>query len=433
MEPPKIHSRFHGPWITAAVFVSFGITVGLPYYGMPFFYDYFTKEFGWTRSQITFGFPLGAVLTLWVGPALVHRYEPRRMLLIGTFCTFLAFLGFGLMGGSLFVYYLLWSLYRGGNIFCGPIPYQVILSEWYRKRRGTAMSIAYLGVGVFGGASAKYIAEPLTEAYGFRAGLIGIGVLMFLTWPLALYVLKDRPASLGQYPDGDPAPLQPQGAAQPPATYGYLLRQPAFWLLLVGSFCSIGAIGAVNQHMKLIFLDQFRKAHMAGPETQKLLNEMFSTALLYILLTSNLGRLVFGYFADRFSKKSVMVLTYFLVAASIPLLLRIEPAKTPYLFVFLFGLGMGADYMMVPLAAVEQFGLATLGRVMAILLPADTIGQACVPYLIAELRQYFGDYDRALLPAVGLAFAGAAAIALLPKASAGSDTLLRDCPVSDKR
>jgi MFS family permease len=424
MEP---RSRFHGPWITAAVFVSFGITVGLPYYGMPFFYDYFTKEFGWTRSQITLGFPIGAVLTLWVGPALVHRYSPRRMLLIGTFCTFLAFLGFGLMGGSLFVYYLLWSLYRGGNIFCGPIPYQVILSEWYRKRRGTAMAIAYLGVGVFGGASAKYIAEPLTEAYGFRAGLIGVGVLMFLTWPMALFVLKDRPADCGQYPDGEPAELQPQRAAEQPKSYSHLLRQPAFWLLLVGSFCSIGASGAINQHMKLIFLDQFQKAHMAGPGSQKLLNEMFSTALLYILLTSNLGRICFGYFADRFSKKGVMVLTYFLVAASIPLLLRIEPAKTPYLFVFMFGIGMGADYMMVPLVAVEQFGLATLGRAMAILLPADTIGQACVPYVIAELRQHFGDYDHALLPAIGLAFLGAAAIALLPKARQG-DQLQRALP-----
>src|ERR1051326_5739980 len=115
---------FYGWWINAAVFVAFGLTVGVPYYGLPFFYDYFVKEFGWTRSQIALGFPLGAALTLWVGPALVHRYSARRMLLIGTFLTFVSFLGFGVMGGSLALYYVLWTLYRGGNIFCGPIPYQ---------------------------------------------------------------------------------------------------------------------------------------------------------------------------------------------------------------------------------------------------------------------------------------------------------------------
>jgi MFS family permease len=142
---------------------------------------------------------------------------------------------------------------------------------------------------------------------------------------------------------------------------------------------------------------------------------MYGTALLYILLISNAGRLAIGFLADRFSKKPVMVLTYSLVAASILFLLRITPLKTPYLFVILFGIGMGADYMMIPLVAAEQFGLATLGRTMAILLPTDTVGQACIPYLVAELRQRFGEYDRALLLSFGLAFAGAVAIALIPR------------------
>ncbi len=381
---------------------------------MPFFYDYFVREFGWTRAEITLGFPIGAVLTLWIGPALVHRYRARTMLVIGAFCTFLAFLGFGLMGSSLLIYYALWLLYRGGNMFCGPIPYQLIISAWFRKRRGTVMSIAYLGVGVLGGVSAKYIAQPLTEAFGFRAGLIGIGVLMLLAWPIAAFVLKDRPADIGQFPDGETGSITPNHVAEQPKSFRFLLRQRAFWLLLVGSFCSIGALSSVTQHMKFIFLDEFQNAHWPPAESQKPLNEMYSTALLWILLTSNLGRLGIGYLADRFSKKAVMVLTYFLVAASILLLFDIEPAKTPYLFVLLFGLGMGADYMMIPLVAAEQFGLATLGRAMAILLPADTVGQACVPYLVAELRQHLGDYNQALVPAFGVALAGAVAITLLP-------------------
>ena len=188
------------------------------------------------------------------------------------------------MGGSLALYYLLWTLYRGGNTFCGPIPYQVIVSEWFQKRRGSAMAIAYLGVGAFGAVSAKYFAQPLTEAFGFRAGLIGIGVLMFLTWPLVLFLLKDRPSDCGQFPDGEPGPAAGARAKRQPESFRYLLHQPAFWLITVGSFCSIGSIGVINQHMKLIFLDQFRKAHLTGPDAQSLLNEMFGTALFCIML-----------------------------------------------------------------------------------------------------------------------------------------------------
>jgi MFS family permease len=319
------------------------------------------------------------------------------------------------MGSSLFIYYSLWLLYRGGNMFCGPIPHQLIISEWFCKRRGSVMATAYLGVGVVGAVSAKYVAQPLTEAFGFRAGLVGIGLLILLAWPLAVWVLKDRPADVGQCPDGEPGPLKQAETIESPKAFGYLLRQPAFWLLLVGSFCSIGAISSVTQHMKFIFLDQFQNGHWSQVGSQKPLNEMYSTTLFWILLMSNVGRLGIGYLADRFSKKAVMVLTYFLVAASIPLLLRIEPAKTPYLFVFLFGLGMGSDYMMIPLVAAEQFGLRTLSRTMAILLPADTVGQACVPYVVAVLRQHTGDYKWALLPDFGLALLGAVAITLLPR------------------
>jgi MFS family permease len=408
-------NSFYGWWITIAAFVSFGLAVGVPYYGMPFFYDYYMKEFGWSRPDITLGFPLAAVFTLWVGPVLVHRFSPRRMILIGTTFTFLAFAGFGTMGGNLYFYYFLWVLYTVGYIFSGPIPHQVIISQWFKKRRGTAMAVAYLGVGLFGGISAKYIAQPLTSAFGFRGALIGIGLLMFLVWPLALFVMKDRPSDMGQNPDGAPLVDNTPTVSEPPKSFGYLLRQRAFWLLLIGSFCSIGSIGSINQHMKLIFLDDFEKFGLtADPNYQILLDNMFSTALLYIMFSSIAGRIIMGYLADRFTKKNVMVITYFLVALTIPLLLRVVPPGTPYVFSILFGFGLGADYMLIPLMAAEQFGVASLSRAMGIILPTDTIGQTWFPYIVAQLRQYFGDYDHALVAVFGLAMLGAIAILLMP-------------------
>ena len=65
--------------------------------------------------------------------------------MIGTALTCIAFLGFGQMK-ALSVYYALWFFYMVGYIFSGPIPHQVLMSQWFRKRRGVAMAIAYLGV-----------------------------------------------------------------------------------------------------------------------------------------------------------------------------------------------------------------------------------------------------------------------------------------------
>jgi len=231
---------------------------------------------------------------------------------------------------------------------------------------------------------------------------------MFLAWPITLFLMKDRPADLGQHPDGDPTPAPDHKAA--PESFAYLMKQPAFWLLVIGSCCSIGSIGSINQHMKLVFKEQ-------GFTGQAQLDDLFSNATLCILFSSIGGRLFMGWLADRFSKKVVMTSTYVLVAATIPLMFLVKP-ETPsmvYVFAILFGFGMGADYMLIPLMAAEQFGVNTLARAMAIILPTDTIGQTWFPYAVSMLHEHFGSYVLPLQTVFVMSFIGAVAVALLPK------------------
>src|SRR5262249_45815091 len=162
-----------------------------------------------------------------------------------------------------------------------------------------------------------------------------------------------------------------------------------------------------------------------GFTDQATLNSVWSTATFCILVSSIAGRLLVGWLADQLPKKYVMTATYFLVAVTIPLLLIVRPQQTEYIYVFaiLFGLGMGADYMLIPLMAAEQFGLNTLARAMAIILPVNTIGQTWFPYFVALLRRAFGDYEHALLSVFAISVVGALSIALLPKHGALDETL----------
>src|SRR5271168_2865267 len=101
-------ARFYGWWVVAAAFVTSGLTVGIPYYNIPFFYDYFQRAFGWSRASITFGFPLAALLTIWAGPLVIHRFSPRKLIVLGSALIAIALAGFGWMGSSLSIYYALW-------------------------------------------------------------------------------------------------------------------------------------------------------------------------------------------------------------------------------------------------------------------------------------------------------------------------------------
>jgi hypothetical protein len=67
------------------------------------------------------------------------------------------------------------------------------------------------------------------------------------------------------------------------------------------------------------------------------------------------------------------------------------------------------------LMAAELFGVKSLARTMSIIQPIDSFGQTMFPYLIAHLRQYFGNYAQALHAVFGLALVGAIAILLLPQ------------------
>jgi MFS family permease len=400
---------FYGWWIVATTFITFGISVGIPYYNLPFFYDYFQKTFHWDLKQITLGFPLAALLTIWVGPLLIPRFSPRKLIIVGTGLTAVCFFGFSAMRGALSVYFALYFVYTIGYIFSGPIPHQILVSYWFHKKRGRAMGVVYVGVGLFGGLGSFFV-RAMTERYGFQTALMAIGGLMFVTWPLALFFLKDKPGEIGQYPDG--AALPSPDVQQEPHGFLHLLRSGPFWLLLIGSICSIGSIGSINMHMKFVFRD-------AGFTDQKVLDAAWTTASVLILWSSIAGRLSIGYFADVFSKKRVMTLTYFLVAATILLLLSVSPAHplSLYIFAAVFGFSMGADYMLIPLMAAEQFGVNTLARAMAIILPINTIGQTWCPYAISALREHYGNYIAPMTFVFGIAMVGALAIAAMPRHS----------------
>src|ERR1700727_2432110 len=100
--------------MVAAAFVTLGLTVGIPYYNVPFFYDYFQRANGWSRAQITLGFPLAAVLTIWLGPLLIHRFSARKLIVAGSALTAISLVGFARMGTELWVYYALWVVFTAG-------------------------------------------------------------------------------------------------------------------------------------------------------------------------------------------------------------------------------------------------------------------------------------------------------------------------------
>jgi len=80
----------------------------------------------------------------------------------------------------------------------------------------------------------------------------------------------------------------------------------------------------------------------------------------------------------------------------------------------IFGIGLGGDYMIIPLMTAEIFGIEILGRLLGVILTAGGIADAAAPWAVGRLRDVTGSYNSACFALVGVALLGALAVLALP-------------------
>jgi len=382
--------------VAATGFLSLFSLVGIMFYGLPFFFDFWVKEFGWTRETVTSG---NFVAKIIIGPLfgfiagwVIDRFGPRRLMLSGIVMGGIALIGLSTMT-SLWQLYFFYMFNALGYMCGGPLPNQVLVSRWFDKGRGKAMGIIYLGIGV-GGMLVPQIAQKLNENFGWHKALMILGFMMIaIAFPMAWFV-KENPEGAQQQVKKD----------QPKVPFASILKSWPFYLLAIGSMCSIGAVAGTTQNLKLfISLDlKFSQKDAAD-------------VLSIVLGASIVGRLLMGWLADRMPKKYVMILIYTLVALSIPLLYLTDTPGIIYLFAFIFGVALGGDYMIIPLMAAELFGVKVMGRVMGLIITVDGLAEAFAPMLAARLRDQSGSYANGFAALIILAVIGTIAISMLPK------------------
>src|SRR5215472_1896356 len=395
---------YYGWWIVVAAFLNLFFVVGILFYGFPVFYPYFVESLGFTRAQVTQGFLLGFLFAglpfgILAG-TLIDRIGARIVLLAGIGLVGLSLLLMGRMS-HFWEFEVLCIVEVIGYVLAGPVANQVLVSRWFGRRRGRAMGYAYLGLGL-GGAAAPMLVSFLARSFGWRHGLELLGILILLVlFPIGILVTRSSPKDIGVNPEVFGEAMPPEhsaGVAQAVST-------AAFWLIVTGSALAIGAIGAVIQHFILFLKDAGYSATAAT---------RYST----MLLTASLGgRVIVGYLADRFRKSYLMAFFYFVIGASVFLLAY--PHSTAVLcgFAILFGFGMGADYMLIPLVTAECFGTAALGKLLALIIMGYSIGQWAAPWFVGKMFDAQHSYDLAWRIIAILGMAGAAAIFAIPSSA----------------
>lgn len=251
---------FYGWIIVAVVFVTMSIGVNART-AFSLVFPPILDQFGWERGVIAGAFSFGFLVASALSPTLgwlMDRCGPRVVMELGV-----VMIGAGLLlaihvSEPWHLYATLGVLVGGGSVCLGYTGQSLFLPNWFVRRRGLAVSLAFAGVGV-----GSIILLPWMQAYMDRTDwrsacwTLGIVVLVVLA-PLNL-LLRRRPEDLGLHPDGD-REAAGRAAAGPAAnvvdrawaavdwTLACALRTARFWWIATGFVCGGYAWYAVQVH-----------------------------------------------------------------------------------------------------------------------------------------------------------------------------------------
>ena len=403
---------YYGWMIVVVVFVTMAIGVNART-AFSLLFPPIISEFGWDRGvtagAFSFGFVVSAIMSPLIG-RLMDRTGPRGVMELGVV----------LMGGGMLLAPLTtqpWHLYLtigvlvgAGSVCLGYSGQSLFLPNWFVRRRGLAIGIAFAGVGI-GSVTLLPWVQHMIEQTGWRTACTAMGILIIVVLAPINLLLHKRPEELGLLPDGDPAPSATSAApisnivdpawAATDWTLSLAMRTARFWWIAIGYFCGLYIWYAVQVH-----------------QTKFLLDIGFSPtvgvwALGVVSLLGIPGQIWLGHLSDRIGREWVWAISCigFMICFAALVALKFSPSLwLVYLMVLTQGaLGYGLTSVMGPVV-LEIFQGKHYGSIFGTIMLAALAGGAAGPWATGLLHDITGSYTIAFAVGIGVSLLSAIAI-----------------------
>jgi len=386
---------FYGWWIVGVALAGECLGNGsLVTYTFGCFLKPLAKEFAANRGRTALALSLTNFAVAISAPLmgrLSDRFGVRRIVLGAILGSVAAVIAISGARPPLWHLYLAFALAGLAGAGAGPVTYRRVVVNWFDRRRGLALGLASLGLGL-GAFVMPLAAQALIDRSGWRRAYLTLAVLaLAIVFPLVAFFFKERPAELGLRPDGasgpeiiPPAPIAPAGAS-----FAAAVRTGTFWQLCFIFGAVAACVVGTSLHLVAMLTDRgLTPAHAA------LIASLFGLATL-------VGRVVTGGLIDRVFAPRVMAL--FFGGAALGLLIFWQGAggRAPEVGALLLGLGVGAETDVMPYLVSRYFGLRAMGAIFGSAFSAHVLGVAAGGYLLGAGFDAAGSY-RLPLGAVGL-------------------------------
>jgi MFS family permease len=408
---------FFGWWVALSFAVMAFLSSGIRFAVGPFLKP-MVADLALDRASfslvIASGLLLFGVLQPFVG-RLVDRVGARPVLVGGALLLAASLVGTGLSTR-------LWHLYAFNAIGAavglaatGQVVGAAVVARWFTRRRGTALSL-------IGSASMAGITLMVPVAMwgvltiGWRATHLALGVaVVALIVPMALWLVRESPESMGLTPDGAPPPAARGEVLVERTALADALQTVPFWQLAGGLFCCGFSMSLLSAHGVPMLTD-----HGYHP--------MLASWALGLLGGSSIGfAFVLGMLSDRCGRRPVLAWVYGTRALIFLGLLLVRDQPLLLLLIALVGgASMSGSLAAASALSAEVFGRLSVGSVYGTMFLFHQTGSALGSWLSGALYEATGGYG----PAFGVASAMLVGAALL---SATIDERRRPAPGRPQR
>jgi MFS family permease len=344
-----------------------------------------SEAMGWSHSALSFTYALSAVVT-GLGVLVVGSLEPvysvRTILLVGSLVG-----GVGIYMTSTVTSVAMFCFWYGVVAAFGRSAFFIstatLITRWFEKRRGMAMGLTMAGNGV-----GPFIFSPVVTwmilRWDWQTAFVVLSITMTGFLVLACLFVRNHPRDMGLLPYGatatpapGPRPTTPPAVPASPAgsvgsLWGSVLRLESFWTLaFINFFC------CVSHSIPLVHIVGFAQA--AG------LSAYASAWVLAVMsITSVIGRIYWGVFADRHGSRLTLMLTLFLQGTLVIWLVNTQDPAIFFLYALCWGFGYGGVGTQYGVVAREVFG--------ARLFSPGYSGQNCFAMVGMAVGGFLGGY-----------------------------------------
>ena len=396
--------------IAGALFVTLFLLWGSCYNTFGVFFTPLLKEFHGTHASISL---CATAIVLFTGAAaplagwLIKLVDVRIVMALGATLAGVSLIG--ISSSTSFSHLLGWYVLLGTGLGGSTmVPASLVITNWFKERRGTVLGVATAGMEL-GGVIMTLLSAHLITTSGWRTAYIVLAVPIFvIALPLIVIVVRTRPET--KAPEGIDAPIPLEDGLE----VREAVRRRSFWLLGLAQLCfGIGAAGALVHMVPLMLKAGYSAATGA-----------LALSSVHALIT--VGKPTMGVLGDYIGARKA--LSAALAVCALGILLMGDASQGPILAsgILLYGFMLATPVALVPVIVLDIAGPRSLGPLFGLLFFTQTVGAAIGPVIVGRMFDVSGGYMAGYALSAAIFFGAAISVlgcvetyALAPAAVAG--------------